>query len=326
MAAVSGPVVFLAGGVGAARLLAGAVRVLDPEEIVAVVNVGDDTVLYGLAISPDCDTVTYTLAGLVDPVNGWGIAGDTTHCLDALGRLGAPTWFRLGDQDLATHIYRTSRLAEGARLSEVTAEIARALGVGVGVVPASDDPVRTRLTLASGEDVDFQDYFVRRQHAVAVRGVRYVGAESARPAPGVLDALRSARAIVVAPSNPLLSIGPIRAVAGIEAALRARRDATVAISPLIAGRAVKGPADRLLEELGHVASAAGVARLYAPIARRFVLDTADADLAEEVEAAGLEPVITETLMVDPSAAARLVSTALADLSRGGNGAAMTSER
>lgn len=279
-----------------------------------MVNVGDDTVLYGLAISPDCDTVTYTLASLVDPVTGWGLAGDTTHCLEALGRLGAPTWFRLGDRDLATHLYRTSRLAEGARLSEVTAEIARALGVRVRVVPASDDPVRTRLTLESGEEVDFQEYFVRRRHAVAVRGVQYVGAAGARPAPGVLDAVASARAIVVCPSNPLLSIAPIRAVPALEAALRARRDATVAISPLIAGRAVKGPADRLLAELGHVASAAGVARLYAPIARRFVLDSRDAGLAPEVEAAGLEPVVTETLMVDPAAASRLVSAALTGLS------------
>lgn len=279
-----------------------------------MVNVGDDTVLHGLAISPDCDTVTYTLAGLVDPVTGWGLAGDTTHCLEALGRLGAPTWFRLGDRDLATHLYRTSRLAEGARLSEVTAEIARALGVGVRLIPASDDPVRTRLTLESGEEVDFQEYFVRRRHAVAVRDLQYVGAAAARPAPGVLDAVASARAIVVCPSNPLLSIAPIRAVPALEAALRARRDATVAISPLIAGRAVKGPADRLLAELGHVASAAGVARLYAPIARRFVLDTTDADLAAEVEAAGLEPVVTETLMVDPPAAGRLVGAALSGLS------------
>ena len=247
----------LAGGVGAARLLRGLVRVVAPDEVTAVVNTGDDTELHGLHISPDLDTVTYTLAGLNDDERGWGLAGETWRVMDSLERLGGETWFRLGDHDLATHLYRTQRLAEGATLSQVTAEITQSLGVDVPLLPMSDDPVRTRLTLLGGPEVSFQEYFVGHRHAVAVSSVRFAGAEAAGPAPGVLDAIAGAEVVVVCPSNPIVSIGPLLAVPGIADALRARRDQVVAVSPIVAGAALKGPADRLMAELGHEATVVG---------------------------------------------------------------------
>ncbi len=301
----------LAGGVGAARFLAGLVRAVGPgEEVTAVVNTGDDLELHGLHVSPDVDTVTYTLAGLVDPVNGWGIAGDSFEVLAALEQLGAPTWFRLGDRDLATHLYRTSRLRSGASLSAVTAELAARRGVRARILPMSDDPVRTRVKLAGGEEVEFQEYFVRRQHAVAVAGVRYAGALEASPAPGVLEALTSAELVVVAPSNPVLSIGPILAVPGIADLLERRRQEVVAISPIVAGRALKGPAARLLVELGSEASVVGIARVLRRIAGTLVVDEADADLAPAIEAEGVACVVTATVMESVEVAARLACAVL----------------
>ncbi len=301
----------LAGGVGAARFLAGLVRAVGPgEEVTAVVNTGDDLELHGLHVSPDVDTVTYTLAGLVDPVNGWGIAGDSFEVLAALEQLGAPTWFRLGDRDLATHLYRTSRLRSGASLSAVTAELAARRGVRARILPMSDDPVRTRVKLAGGEEVEFQEYFVRRQHAVAVAGVRYAGALEASPAPGVLEALTSAELVVVAPSNPVLSIGPILAVPGIADLLERRRQEVVAISPIVAGRALKGPAARLLVELGSEASVVGIARALRRIAGTLVVDEADADLAPAIEAEGVACVVTATVMESVEVAARLACAVL----------------
>ncbi len=301
----------LAGGVGAARFLAGLVRAVGPgEEVTAVVNTGDDLELHGLHVSPDVDTVTYTLAGLVDPVNGWGIAGDSFEVLAALEQLGAPTWFRLGDRDLATHLYRTSRLRSGASLSAVTAELAARRGVRARILPMSDDPVRTRVKLAGGEEVEFQEYFVRRQHAVAVAGVRYAGALEASPAPGVLEALTSADLVVVAPSNPVLSIGPILAVPGIADLLERRRQEVVAISPIVAGRALKGPAARLLVELGSEASVVGIARALRRIAGTLVVDEADADLAPAIEAEGVACVVTATVMESVEVAARLACAVL----------------
>ena len=302
----------LAGGVGAARFLTGLVRVVDPADVTAVVNTGDDLVLHGLSISPDIDTVTYSLAGVANPETGWGRAGETFVTMDALERLGAPAWFRLGDRDLATHLYRTGRLADGARLHEVTAELAAAWGVRTRVLPMSDDPVRTKITLAEGGvEVDFQEYFVHRRHAVAVRGVRVVGAEDSRPAPGVLDALASADCVVIAPSNPVVSIGPILAVPGIASLLAERRDCVVAISPIIAGQAVKGPAGRLLVELGGEASATEVARRLASVAGTLVVDVSDASLAADIAQVGLRCVVAPTLMHTGEVAAELARTVLA---------------
>jgi LPPG:FO 2-phospho-L-lactate transferase len=304
-------VTVLAGGVGAARLLAGMVRVVPPAEVTAVVNVADDTVLHGLAISPDLDTVVYTVAGAIDPERGWGLRDESWQAMATLERYGGATWFALGDRDLGTHLYRTARRAEGAPLSEVTGEIARAWGLELDVRPVSDDPVRTVLTLAeSGDEVAFQDYFVRLRHAVAVSAVRFGGAAEAKPAPGVLDAIASADTVVVAPSNPIVSIGPVMAVPGVSEAVTARRDAVVAVSPLVGGRALKGPADRLMRELGHDDSVVGVAKLYAPFAGTLVIDGVDAEHAETVRTLGLRCVVTDTIMRDPAAAAALCEVAL----------------
>ena len=310
-------VAVLAGGVGAARLLSGMVKVVPPADVTAIVNTGDDMVLHGLAISPDIDTVTYTVAGAIDPERGWGLRDESWHAMEALARYGGATWFRLGDRDLATHLFRTQRLSEGAGLAAVTAEITAAWGLELRVLPVTEQPLRTMITLAgegagggAGEEVSFQDYFVRRQHAVPVAAVRFAGAEQASPAPGVLDALAAADVVVVAPSNPIVSIAPVLAVPGVREAVAARRDDVVAVSPLVGGRALKGPADRLLRELGHEDSVVGVARLYAPFAGTLVVDSIDAEHADAVRAAGLRCVVTDTIMRDPAAAAALCEVAL----------------
>ncbi len=300
----------LAGGVGAARLLRGMATVVPPSEIYAIVNTGDDTVLHGLHICPDIDTVTYTLAGAVNLETGWGLQGDTWHAMAALDRFGGETWFRLGDNDLATHLYRTQRLSLGASLATVTAELASAWKIPTRVLPMSDDPVRTRLTLASGDDVAFQHYFVKLRHSVPVRSVRFEGADVARPSPGVVDSIESAHTVVLCPSNPIVSIGPILALPGIEKALTARREDAVAISPIVAGAALKGPADRLLAELGHEVSVVGVARLYAPLVSTLVIDEADSSLAAAVEAEGVRCVVTETVMSTPARASHLAASVL----------------
>jgi LPPG:FO 2-phospho-L-lactate transferase len=314
----------LAGGVGAARLLRGLVEVVPPGDVTAIVNTGDDVVLHGLAISPDIDTVTYTVADAIDPERGWGLRDESWQAMEALSRYGGVTWFRLGDRDLATHLYRTQRLADGAGLAEVTGEIARAWGLGLHIVPVTEQPLRTMITLASddsnsaglavgvaaGDEISFQDYFVRLQHAVPVSRVRFAGAEAARPAPGVLPAIAGAETVVVAPSNPIVSIGPVMAVPGIREAVAARRDDVVAVSPLVGGRALKGPADRLLRELGHEDTVVGVARLYAPFVGTLVIDEADTGLADAVRAAGLRCVVTDTIMRDPAAAAALCEVVL----------------
>jgi LPPG:FO 2-phospho-L-lactate transferase len=313
----------LAGGVGAARLLRGLVDVVPPDDVTAVVNTGDDMVLHGLAISPDIDTVTYTVADAIDPERGWGLRDESWQAMEGLSRYGGVTWFRLGDRDLATHLYRTQRLADGAGLAAVTAEIACAWGLGLHIVPVTEQPLRTMITLArdeadaagpavgaAGEEISFQDYFVRLQHAVPVARVRFAGAEAARPAPGVLAAIAGANTVVVAPSNPIVSIGPVMAVPGIREAVAARRDDVVAVSPLVGGRALKGPADRLLRELGHEDTVVGVARLYAPFVGTLVIDDADAGLADAVRATGLRCVVTDTIMRDPAAAAALCQVVL----------------
>ena len=312
--------VTLAGGVGASRLLRGLCSVVDPGMVVAVVNTADDVVLHGLHVSPDVDTVTYALAGVVHPEQGWGRAGETWAVMEALAglRAAAPpssaaglTWFRLGDRDLATHLYRTQRRREGAALSEVTAELARAWGVASRLLPMTDDPVETRVVVEDEGEVGFQEYFVRRAHAVAVRAVRFAGGEKARPAPGVLEALAGAERVVIAPSNPLVSIAPVLAVPGIDEAVAARRDDTVAVSPIVAGAALRGPAARLLAELGHEPSVVGVARLWAPWAATLVIDEADAALAPAVEEEGVRCVVAPTVMRGPEEAAALARVVLA---------------
>ena len=299
----------LAGGVGAARFLRGLVEVVPSQEITAVVNTGDDTELHGLHISPDLDTVLYTLADAINPETGWGLAGETWRVMESLERLGGVTWFRLGDRDLATHCYRTQRLAEGAALHEVTTELCRAWGVGVRLVPVSDDPVRTHLKLVDGPEVGFQEYFVRLGHDVAVSAVRFAGVDRATAAPGVLDTIDASEVVVVCPSNPVVSIGPILAVPGVRERLVAARERVVGISPIIAGAALKGPADRLMRELGREPSVVGVARWYTECIGTLVIDEADAGLAEAVEAEGVRCLVAATVMssVERSAAlARIV--------------------
>ncbi len=300
----------LAGGVGAARLLRGLVEVVPPSEITAIVNTGDDTNLHGLHIAPDLDTVMYTLADAINPETGWGLAGETWRVMESLERLGGVTWFGLGDQDLATHCYRTQRLAEGAALSEVTGELARSFGVGVTLLPVTDDPLRTRLQLVDGPEVGFQEYFVHRRHDVAVESVRFEGAGQARPAPGVLEALDLATTVIVCPSNPVVSIDPLLAVPGMIDHLRRRRERIVGVSPIIAGKALKGPADRLLTEMGFESSAVGVASWYASWVGTLVIDEADADLAPVVEAQGVRCVVAPTVMSTVDRSADLCRTVL----------------
>jgi LPPG:FO 2-phospho-L-lactate transferase len=288
------------------------VRVRPPAEVTAVVNVGDDVELHGLHVSPDLDTITYTVAGAIDPERGWGLAGETWHAMEALARYpSARTWFNLGDRDLATHLYRTDRLRAGASLSTVTAEIAAAWELGLRLLPVTDEPLRTMVTVEDEGEIGFQEYFVRRHHDVAVRSVRFEGAEGAKPAPGVLDALAEAERVVIAPSNPIVSIDPVLAVPGVRDALVARRTDAVAVSPIVAGAALKGPADRLLRELGHEVSVVGIARLYAPLAATLVVDEADAARATEVEAAGMRCVVAPTIMRGPAEAAALAEVVLA---------------
>jgi LPPG:FO 2-phospho-L-lactate transferase len=299
-------------------MLSGLVQVVPPSSITAIVNVGDDMVLHGLHISPDLDTVTYTLAGIDNRQTGWGVVGETWTVMDELERLGGESWFRLGDRDLATHLFRTERLQRGDSLSAVTASIAARRQIGVRLLPVSDDPVRTVLTLAAatelgpaGTEVAFQDYFVRLRHGVAARSVRFAGADEARPAPGVLDALRDAERIIVCPSNPIVSIGPLLAIPGVLSALTARRQDITAVSPIVAGAALKGPADRLMAELGAEPSVVGVARLYAPWVGTLVIDEADRARSSEVEAAGVRCVVGPSIMDTPARAAAFARVVMA---------------
>ena len=298
----------LAGGVGAARFLSGLMRVVPADEITAIVNVGDDVVLHGLHIAPDLDTVTYTLAGAIDPDRGWGLGGETWQALGMVRRYGGVGWFNLGDRDLGTHLYRTHRLREGASLSTITREITRAWDISVDIRPVTDDRVETRVTVDDGDaatEIGFQEYFVKLRHSVPVRGVRFVGADGARPGPGILDAIESADAIVIAPSNPIVSIGPVLAVPGVRAAVEARRTNCIAVSPIVAGAALKGPADRMMTELGHESSVVGVARLYRTLAHTLVIDDADAANAAAVREAGMNAFVCDTIMADPARAAGL---------------------
>lgn len=306
--ATTGPVTVLAGGVGGARLAHG--MDLAGADLTVVVNVADDVELHGLAISPDLDTVTYTLAGLADEERGWGVVGETYAALEAMGRLGEDTWFTLGDKDLATHVVRTARLRAGAPLSAVTAQLTAALGVRPRVVPVTDDRVATLVDTPAGR-LGFQEYFVGRRHADDVVGLVYDGIEDARPAPGVVEAVRDADVVVVAPSNPFLSVEPVLAVAGVREALAGSRARRVAVSPIVGGRAIKGPAAQMLASLGHEVSALGVARLYAGLVDLMVVDERDAHLAEDVAGLGMQVLVTDTVMGGAPGRERLAREILA---------------
>lgn len=311
-----GTIAALAGGVGAARFLRGLVRAVPAEDVVIVGNTGDDEVFHGLHVSPDLDTVTYTLAGAVGTA-GWGLAGDTFRTLEAYERYGEATWFRLGDADLATHLYRTSRLREGATLTEVTAEITLAWEVKAKLLPMSDDRVATVIDVPPGGvdggppvSMAMQEWFVRERAAPPVAGVRFEGAAGARPGPAVLDALAEADVIVLCPSNPVISVGPILALPGVRDALRARRAQVVAVSPIIRGATVKGPADRLMAAAGIEVSCAGVASIYADICGTLLVDESDADRAGDVEAQGVRAAVAPILMRDADGATELARRVL----------------
>jgi LPPG:FO 2-phospho-L-lactate transferase len=307
----------LAGGVGAARFLRGLVQVVAPDSVSVIVNTADDDWFHGLLVCPDLDSVTYTLAGAQNPETGWGLAGETFATMDALDRYGAATWFRLGDRDLATHLFRTGLLRDGLSLSEATARLAEAWGVEVRLLPMSDDRVATRIRVKSDEpalptvELAMQEWFVRERCEPEVVGVRFEGADAARPAPGVLAALRESETILICPSNPVISIAPILAVPGVREILVDRRERVVGVSPIIAGRPVKGPADRLMAPLGIDVSCVGVAREYRDFCSTLVIDAGDSGRATEVEALGVRAVVADTLMTDARVAAALARETLA---------------
>lgn len=306
----------LAGGTGAAKFLRGLARGADPARLTVIGNTGDDLVCWGLHVSPDLDTITYALAGLLDPVKGWGVRDDTFHCLQAIARLGRESWFQLGDRDLATHLYRTALLQEGRSLAEATEALRQALGVLNPILPMSNDPVRTLLRTPDGW-LAFQEFFVREKAKVEVLEVRYAGAEAARPAPGVIEALHGAEAVIVCPSNPITSIGPILAVSGIVEALRATRARTLAVTPIIGGAAVSGPAGKLMAVQGLPVSAVGVATLYRDWLDLLIVDHRDAELIPEIEAMGVRAVVAETLMTDADREVALARSALDALGMSG---------
>lgn len=308
--AASGPIAALCGGVGAARFLSGLVAVVPPEQVVAVVNTGDDRRFYGVHVAPDLDIVTYTLAGVVDRERGFGLEGDTTHLVDALERFGHETWFRLGDRDFATCLHRTLRMEGGSGLAEVTDEIRRAFGVRPRILPMSEDPCPTFVELAGGRRLHFEEYLVRDGAPSDVVAVDLSAAARARPAPGVLEVLAAARAVLICPSNPVVSVGPILAVPGIREAIRGGRAPVVAVSPIVGGAPIKGPADRLLRAVGARVSAAGVAEFYGELLTGFVLDARDAGELEEIRSRGIEAVAVDTIMRNPERAAELARTAL----------------
>jgi LPPG:FO 2-phospho-L-lactate transferase len=305
-------VVALAGGVGGAKLAEG-LQAVAGDRLTVIVNTADDTERHGLLVCADHDTVMYTLAGLENPEFGWGLAGDSWTVMGALERYGEEGWFRLGDQDLATHIVRTDRLRRGERLTDICRHLQARLGAAATILPMADEPVRTQVRTDDGW-LDFQDYFVRLRQAPDVREVRFAGIEGSRPTEEVQAAIQEAEVIVIAPSNPIVSVGPILAVPGMSEALataRSRGVPIVAVSGIVGGKALKGPADRMLTSLGHESSALGVARLYRGLVDVFVLDTVDADLAGAVEPLGLRAVVTDTIMTDDASRAQLARTVLA---------------
>jgi len=299
----------LAGGVGASKLLLGLYDVMDPADLTAIVNTGDDITMHGLKISPDLDIVTYTLAGLIDPKKGWGFRGETFHLLKRLGVFGRINWFNLGDRHIITNIHRTAMLADGKSLTDSAESIRVALGVKSRILPMCNDPVPTIIESNEGP-LHFQEYLVKRRAEPIVKSIRLDGVERAQPAPGVLEAIRDADRIVICPSNPLISIGPILAVAGIRDALRARRESVVAVCPIVGGKSLKGPSDKMLSELGHEASAKGVARLYADFTGTFAIDPADKSQRGEIESLGMKVVVIPTVMTTRGDKRKLARTLL----------------
>jgi LPPG:FO 2-phospho-L-lactate transferase len=285
----------LAGGVGAARFLTGLIRIVKEDELSVVVNTGDDLDLFGLHISPDLDIITYTLAGIVDEAKGWGIRGDTFRCLEMLRKYGEDTWFCLGDRDLTTHLYRTGRLKQGLMLSQITDEICGVLGLKSKILPMSNDRFETRISTQEGS-MHFEEYFVKRHCKDEVLGVEFVGAPSAKPSPGVVDAILDAEVVVVCPSNPIVSIGTILSVAGVRDALKRTDARVVAVSPIVAGAPLKGPADKMLRAMGLEVSAYGVAKLYSDFIDTMVIDVKDITQKDRIERLGLSVTVTNTIM------------------------------
>jgi LPPG:FO 2-phospho-L-lactate transferase len=299
----------LAGGVGASKLLLGLHDVMDPHSLTAIVNTGDDITLHGLKISPDLDIVTYTLAGVIDTAKGWGFRGETFHALKRLAIFGRVNWFNLGDRDLATHIHRTAMLAEGQSLADAAESIRSALGVKSRILPMSNEPVPTIIETDEGT-LHFQEYLVKRRAEPIVRGIRFEGVDAAQPAPGVLEAIRDADKILICPSNPLISIGPILAVPGIREALRARKTDVVAVCPIVGGKSLKGPSDKMVAQLGHEPSAQGVAKLYSDFTGTFVIDSVDASQAEAIRKLGMHVAVLPTVMKTRAQKRRLARSLL----------------
>jgi LPPG:FO 2-phospho-L-lactate transferase len=285
----------LAGGVGGSKLVLGLYRVMDPQDLTVIANTGDDVVMHGLHISPDPDILIYTLADLVNPETGWGFRGETFRVAEGLIQYGRPTWFQLGDRDFATHLHRSAMLAGGATLSQAVESIGTAHGVKARILPMSDQFVPTMLDTDEGR-MHLQDYFVRRRCEPRLRGIEFSGIAEARPAPGVIEAIEKADGIIITPSNPLISIGPILAIPGVRAALHRRRERVVAVCPLVKGKSLKGPSDRMMAQLGYEVSAAGVARFYQDVCSAMVIDDADADQSAGLKALDVRPVICPTVM------------------------------
>ncbi len=290
-----GTIVALAGGVGAAKLLRGLVKVVPPKNLFVIGNTGDDIELYGLHISPDLDIIMYTLAGMVDEEKGWGIAGDTFNCLEMLGRLGFETWFRLGDRDLATHIIRTKMLREGMTLSQATAKLCKMLGVKANLIPMSDNPVRTKIQ-SGNVLLEFQEYFVKRGTKDTVTGVIFEGVERAEPAPGVVQAIEESERIIICPSNPILSIAPILAIKAVKKTLENSEAPIIGISPIVGGRTLKGPADKVMASMGFEPSAYGVAKFYGNLLKYFIIDEIDKEQKGRIERLGMKVTVTNTVM------------------------------
>ena len=301
----------LAGGVGAARFLEGLIQIVPQEDITVISNTGDDEDFFGLRVSPDIDIVIYTLAGAINTETGWGLAGETFRALEALGRFGYETWFGLGDGDLATHVHRTNMLHNGATLSQVTRSIAEAFGLRLTLLPVSDDRIRTIVETAAGETLAFQEYFVKRRTEDEVCAVRFDGIDTAQPAPGVLEAIANADIIAIAPSNPVVSIGPLLAVNGVREALRTTCAKVVGVSPIIGGKTIKGPADRMMASLGMSPTATGVAEAYKDFLDILVIDEEDRALAPAVAATGVRPIVAQTIMRGPAEKRALAETVLA---------------
>lgn len=308
-----GRIITLAGGVGAAKFLRGLARRVEQRRLDIIVNTGDDENFYGLHVSPDVDTVVYTLAGLVNRTQGWGLPDETFNALGALERFYGKPWFALGDRDLATHLFRTERLGAGVRLSEVTAELANRFGLKARVMPMSDDRVRTFVKLRGRPAMPFQEYFVRRRFRGTVERVELRGIEHARPLHAAIEAIRASAAVILAPSNPFVSLGPILGMKGVRAALAAVRSRVAAISPIVGGKTIKGPADRMLRGLGHEVSPLGVARLYRDCVGVFVLDRIDQRYLEPIRALGMHAIATDTIMSSPARAERLAEVVMHEL-------------